>query len=810
MSDNKSDGAPSSTTSTPASAPAPVVAAATYKSRIESIALFFSRSDATMQFVIMMLIWILAFMVRLFSVIRYESIIHEFDPWFNFRVTKYLVKEGFYEFHNWFDEQTWYPLGRYIGGTLYPGLMWTAASLHNFLHLLNLPVDIRNVCVLLAPFMAGNTTIAVYLLAKETANSAAGIMAAAFMAIAPGYISRSVAGSYDNEAVAIFALVITFYLWVKAVNTGSIFWSAMSAVGYFYMVASWGGYIFIINLIPFHVIGLIASGRFSGRLYVAYSIFYTLGTLLSMTISFVSFIPVTSPEHLGSIGVFGLIQLVALFYYLQSMVSRENMKYLIMSFFTLLGAMFVVVIVLSVLGYVPRLTGRLLSLLGASKNIAIVKSVSEHQPSAWTTFFFDFNCLTIYSAVGIWYSFRKLSDASIFMILYILFASYFASIMVRLVLVLSPAFAVMSGIGVSSTLHTLCTSAVHGYSCTEADDDKDDRVMDTIMSAITGQKVEKAAKKSAPPVSIAGAKKIKKAATKTSSTTSTKTAPKLANETPEARVTRAVLPNMLVIGMIIMFYLYVIHCTWVTSNAYSSPSIVLQARQHDGSVMVFDDFREAYRWLAQNTADDAKIMSWWDYGYQITGMGNRTVIVDNNTRNNTHIATVGLAMASTEEDAWPVLRMLDVDYVLVVFGGRIGYSSDDINKFLWMVRISSGTFPRIVEQDYFSKRGQYRVDSDASDIMKNSLMYKMCYYRFGETYTEGGQPPGYDRTRGAVIGDRDVRFKYLEEAFTTEHWMVRIYRVKKEIERIGGLKFPKLRRSKYSGKKRKRHHLTNQ
>lgn len=32
--------------------------------------------------------------------------------------------------------------------------------------------------------------------------------------------------------------------------------------------------------------------------------------------------------------------------------------------------------------------------------------------------------------------------------------------------------------------------------------------------------------------------------------------------------------------------------------------------------------------------------SWWDYGYQTTAMANRTVIVDNNTWNNTHIATV--------------------------------------------------------------------------------------------------------------------------------------------------------------------------
>ena len=45
--------------------------------------------------------------------------------------------------------------------------------------------------------------------------------------------------------------------------------------------------------------------------------------------------------------------------------------------------------------------------------------------------------------------------------------------------------------------------------------------------------------------------------------------------------------------------------------------------------------------MRMNTDEHAKFMSWWDYGYQMAGMGNRTVIVDNNTWNNTHIATVG-------------------------------------------------------------------------------------------------------------------------------------------------------------------------
>ena len=53
-----------------------------------------------------------------------------------------------------------------------------------------------------------------------------------------------------------------------------------------------------------------------------------------------------------------------------------------------------------------------------------------------------------------------------------------------------------------------------------------------------------------------------------------------------------------------------------------------------------DDFREAYYWLWQNTKEDATVMSWWDYGYQIAGMANRTTLVDNNTWNNSHIALV--------------------------------------------------------------------------------------------------------------------------------------------------------------------------
>jgi dolichyl-diphosphooligosaccharide--protein glycosyltransferase len=79
------------------------------------------------------------------------------------------------------------------------------------------------------------------------ASPSASLLAAAFIGIVPGYISRSVAGSYDNEAIAIFLLMMTFFLWIKAMKVGSAFYGMLAALFYGWMVAAWGGYVFITN-----------------------------------------------------------------------------------------------------------------------------------------------------------------------------------------------------------------------------------------------------------------------------------------------------------------------------------------------------------------------------------------------------------------------------------------------------------------------------------------------------------------------------------------------------------------------------------
>eukprot|EP01098_Paradermamoeba_levis_P004730 TRINITY_DN2015_c0_g1_i1.p1 TRINITY_DN2015_c0_g1~~TRINITY_DN2015_c0_g1_i1.p1 ORF type:complete len:730 (-),score=238.97 TRINITY_DN2015_c0_g1_i1:51-2189(-) len=674
---------------------------------------------------ILILVGVLAFLVRLFSVLRFESVIHEFDPYFNFRSTKYFVNEGFYDFHNWFDEFSWYPLGRITGGTVYPGLMWTAALFYHGLNFFNFTVAIRNVCVLLAPLFAAKTAFALYGFTKEVKDESAGLVAAAMIAIVPGYISRSVAGSFDNEGIAIFALVFTFYLWVKAVNTGSLFYGALCALGYFYMVSAWGGYVFIINLIPIHVLVLLVTGRFSTRLYIAYNTMYVLGTLLSMQITFVGFQPVQSSEHMGALGVFGLIQIYCAINWVKSLLPSDYFQ----AFFRLavifgVSSVSTAAIVGLLTGYISPWTGRFYALLDptyAKEHIPIIASVSEHQPTTWSSFFFDLHCLVFLLPVGLYFSFKHLNDANIFAIIYGILSVYFAGVMVRLMLVLAPIACALSAIGLSSTLRTY---------------------MAYLRPTKKGKNdITFPVQKEVAMVVVAG------------------------------------------ITMLLVFYTW--HCTWVTSEAYSSPSIVLAAKQADGSRIIFDDFREAYYWLRYNTKHDAKVMSWWDYGYQISAMANRTILVDNNTWNNTHIAQVGKAFASSEEKAYEIMRKLDVDYILVIFGGLTGYSSDDINKFLWMVRIAGSTDPNIKEQDYYSPAGEYRIDAGGSPLMLNTLMYKLCYYGFGTMYTENSKPPGYDRVRNAEIGNKNFDLQFVEEAFTSEHWLVRVYKVLDPVNRGG-------------------------
>jgi len=152
---------------------------------------------------------------------------------------------------------------------------------------------------------------------------------------------------------------------------------------------------------------------------------------------------------------------------------------------------------------------------------------------------------------GLYFCFSKLTDSNIFIILYGVTSIYFAGVMVRLMLVLAPVMCVLSGIAISHLLAKYIKSVDAGSSSKQGVESK--RQHKKLEQQTGGVKSE---------VAIG------------------------------------------FVGVItLMLIVYTLHCTWVTSEAYSSPSIVLSARSHDGGRIIFDDFREAYYWLQMNTPE---------------------------------------------------------------------------------------------------------------------------------------------------------------------------------------------------------------
>ena len=165
----------------------------------------------------------------------------------NYRAAQYLINEGLYDFLNWFDGRILFTSLSAVTESLhrtsvvsfgsncwrycvsfmmmtcdrlldmfqnsYPGLMLTSGLAWRLLHYFNLPIHIREVCVFIVPWMASNTTLAAYFLAKglflprfrvhrcacnglsvilEIKDSSAGLLAAAFIGIVPGTSRRCV------------------------------------------------------------------------------------------------------------------------------------------------------------------------------------------------------------------------------------------------------------------------------------------------------------------------------------------------------------------------------------------------------------------------------------------------------------------------------------------------------------------------------------------------------------------------------------------------------------------------------------------
>eukprot|EP00047_Mylnosiga_fluctuans_P022906 m.128857 g.128857 ORF g.128857 m.128857 type:complete len:680 (-) comp9420_c0_seq2:138-2177(-) len=645
-----------------------------------------------------------AFAVRLFLVLRFSPFLNDVEPYFNLRVAEYIADHGYLAFLDWFDDRSWFPLGRHVASTSHAGAPVTAALATSVLRAIGFTVSVESVCIFLAPAFAAASIVAIYALASEVKGPRAGLFAAFFLALAPGYAARTIAGNFLGESVGVPTALAAMACWLRAARSGAIVTSI--ATGFFaaFTAFSWGGYTFLFNVLPLHVLALAAAGLADAAVHRAYTIAYITAAILVTQVPLVAARSPYAAEHLLSFAVFALAQARAI----QARVAPGS---------TWLVAAAAPAVVLAV-AMRATTAGGFAAWISTLTGGAIRSSLSEQQPTAWASFYLDLQLLMLLVPAGLYFCLRVPSKATIFAVVLGLASLYSASTAIRNMLQFTLAACVLAAVAMSRLLTTYFPSSDSARDQSRRKDK--DRQPYQHEIAVT------------------------------------------------------------VLGVLSLFLaLYAYHSVWAISQAYSAPTLFLHASQASGGSVTFDDFREAYEWLRTNTADDAKVLSWWDYGYHIARLANRTTVIDNNYVNTTHVARVGQIFASDEAHAYPMLLDLGVDYILVVFGGKVGYGSDDVNKFIWMLRAAASgpDGSHFKEEDYYSRLGEFQVGRHGAPALHASLLYKLCYQGFGTVFTEHGKPPGYDRVREEEIGSKQFPLDTVVEVYTSLHWLVRIYRV---------------------------------
>ena len=139
-----------------------------------------------------------AFIIRSYP-IKYGFVLNEFDPYFDYRATKYIVDNGFSEYLQWHDNMSWYPEGRDVPKSSQVGLHLTAAVLYKVFGFGASLLDF----VIMFPVVIGSlTTIVIFAFVRIISSTTAGMFASLLFAFMPAIIhqlEKSVSGSASEK-----------------------------------------------------------------------------------------------------------------------------------------------------------------------------------------------------------------------------------------------------------------------------------------------------------------------------------------------------------------------------------------------------------------------------------------------------------------------------------------------------------------------------------------------------------------------------------------------------------------------------------
>jgi dolichyl-diphosphooligosaccharide--protein glycosyltransferase len=649
---------------------------------------------------ILILILTLTFTIRLLP-LRWGYDLSEFDPYLQFRITDHIVQNGVLSFTTWTnDPMSWWPWGRDIPHTSYPGQAFTAAAFFTILNALGVPMTplsptdplsanpVYNFYIIFPLIMAVLTGIVIYFLGKDIGGKETGLFAALFLAINASYISRTTLGMGKEETIGIFGLLLMSFFFLRSIDAErplkqSFIYAIAAGLSLGYLFGGWGAARYASGLVMLLVGVMLLLRRYSSRLLMSYSITFGIALFIAMNVPFLG------PKFLVEItnmAAYGLLLLLGAFE-VASHIRTVKMKTVFA--FASLGLFAALFVGLSMKGFIAPLMTKYVIVLNPFQRFSspISESVQEEAPAAWGSIYYDVGIGIFFIPVGFFFAAQNPTNRNVFLILFGLTSIYFASSMVRLTLILAPAFCLLWALALTRVL----------------------RPFITVMK-------------------------------ETSTTIRRKT--RLG-----AHVGKEFSAAFLILIFLLLTFSLVLPSRESLQRGEAFPRFLDQAYSPTtlatASVPVktskpIDDFFDALTWIRNNQSVQA-VVSWWDYGYWITVIGNKPSLSDNGTWNSTQIGRIGYMFMSNETEAFKIIQDWNkeaqelgrtdfprITHVLVLT--TFTSSGTDLNygdeaKWVWFVRIAKQTgFPVLDDIKYANTSSG---TTQWTDLGKQTIIYKM-------------------------------------------------------------------------------------
>jgi dolichyl-diphosphooligosaccharide--protein glycosyltransferase len=644
--------------------------------------------------------------------------LNEFDPFFNYRATEYIVNNGIDAYFEWNDSLSWYPHGRDVSSTSQVTLHLTAAITY---WIFGGGTDLYDFTILFPAIFGSLTAIVLFALVRVIGGTTAGLFSALFFSVSIPILIRSPIGWFKSEPLGLFFSILAVYLLLSGINSKNKKISLVKLIGAgiftAFSISAWGGNQFFI--IPLGLFFIALPFIRTDHKFIIWAIpVYTVATI------FTSF----GFERVSSNFVFSLGGLSLIFstsflvscILIQIKSSKNKTRNGLLFLISILIIISIVLIINTEIGFLPSSSHRYLNAINPflTTTDPLVDSVSEHATTTIQQSFLFHSVLMIFSGLGIWLIIKNIqrknltfisNDMIVFSLILGLVGVYISSTFVRLEVFASISIIILSSLGL-----TVLTKEFFNHSTKK-------------------------------PINI-------------------------------------FIKFSYVIGIVALLMIPMVYP--VGSEAHSVtdiPPTILTGGA--GYQVVTNDWLDTLDWIKNNTPDDSVVVSWWDYGYWISTLGERASLADNSTLSTEIIANIAKMLLSSPDLAWNHLNDLQGDYVVIFIAGErlnidspetfytIGGGGDESKK-QWFMRIGGFDTAQFLHPDGISGTDYFWNETLLGKMIPFSLLGYVNPNNLNQqspTYVHGYTPIYQKDVKFPSDGNGPLRLVYASNSYTEEN-----------------------------------------